>query len=157
MRKVLHIALALLLAVSCRGPRIIEREDMEAIYYEMFPQDQQLRMNHVSRRQTDTTLVYEGIFRAHGYNTDDYLYSVEYYLTEPERMVKVMSHVAERLERESREVKKEIRFNEWRDKLLAIYRKQPDTTLPHPRVRPVDTLHVRFENDSLLFVRDTLL
>ena len=154
MCKALHIFLLLLLAVSCRGPRIIEREDMEAIYYDMFLQDVQLRQNHFQRRQADTTLVYEGIFRAYGYNTDDYLYSLEYYLTEPERMEKIMMHVAERLESESRIVKKEIRFMEWRDRLLSIYGMQPDTAYPRPRIRPVDTLHVRFEKDSVFFYKE---
>ena len=117
-----HIALLLLLALSCRGPRLIEREEMEEIMYQMFLQDQQIKQDNQLQRQADTSLVYEGIFRSMGYNTDDYRFSLDYYLEEPARMEKVM---------------------------LAIYNHRPDTSLrPKPPVRPVDTLHVRFDGDS---------
>lgn len=173
VKKVLHIALLLFLVVAC-GPRKIEREDMEEIFYQMLIQDQQLKQDPALRRQADTMLVYEGIFREFGYNTDDFLYSLEYYLAEPARMEKVMENVSARLGRESKEVKEQIALEQWRTKLLRIYNMTPDTTsLPHPRVRTVDTLVVRFgadsvhavlppdslpapPRDSLLFVRDTL-
>ena len=87
MRKALHIAALLLVAVtlSCRGPRLIPRDKMEAIYYDMFMADQQIRNDMALRRQADTMLVYEAVFNRYGYDTDDYLYSVQTYLKDPER------------------------------------------------------------------------
>lgn len=172
MRKVLHIALAVLLVAAC-GPHRIPRDDMEDILYRMLVQDQQLKQDMQLRKQADTSLVYEGIFEAYGFTTDDFLYSLEYYLEEPARMEKVMEKVADRLGAEAKVLQKEIDLDNWRAKMLRIYKMEPDTTWPKPPVRPVDTLLVRmgkdtvqlvlpsdslpeYPQDSLLFVRDSL-
>lgn len=170
MRKFLHI-IAFVLAltmVSCRGPRVIERDDMVDVMREMLLQEQQLRMNLPSPgSQADTLLVYEGIFQKYGYDTDDFRHSLDYYLAEPARMEKVMGEVAEQLEKESSTLRKELELEQWQKALLRIYGMQPDTTAPQPRVRPVDTLKVRFGEDSVylhkeldslsLIPRDSLL
>ena len=183
MRRALYIVLVLVMAAAC-GPHRIPRDDMEDILYRMLVQDQQIKQNPQLRRQADTMLVYEGIFhdtmlvyegifQAYGFNTDDFLYSLEYYLEEPARMEKVMEKVADRLGAEAKELQKEIDLDNWRAKMLKIYQMEPDTTRPRPPVRPVDTLLVRmgkdtvqlvlppdslpeYPKDSLLFVRDTL-
>ena len=85
-----------------------------------------------------------------------------------------MHNVAERIEKELKVVRAEVELEKWRDKMLAIYGKKIDTTkFPRPRIRPVDTLKVRFEGDSaymdkeidslkliprdsLIFLRDTV-
>ena len=156
MRKWLHIVLVLAVAASC-GPRKIPRSDMERIMADILIQDQQIKSDGTLRRQADTSLVYEGIFESYGYNTDDYLYSVEYYLQDPARMEKIMGKVADRLESEIKVAEKEVELENWRRRLMDIYRQKVDTTrLPRPRTRPVDTLHVRFDADSVWFYRDTL-
>lgn len=156
MRKWLHIVLLLVVAVSC-GPRRIPRDDMERIMADILIQDQQIKNDRSLRKQADTSLVYEGIFEAYGYNTDDYLYSVEYYLQDPARMEKIMGAVAENLEKEVKLTGEEVELENWRRRFLDIYRMKVDTTrLPRPRTRPVDTLHVRFDADSVWFYRDSL-
>ena len=149
MRKVGYILLLVLLAAAC-GPRKIPREDMENIMAEILIQDQQIKQEHKLSRVADTSLVYEGIFESYGYNTDDFLYSVEYYLGDPSRMEKIMGTVAGRLEKETKVAAEQVRLEDWRGKLLSIYNMKVDTTRrPHPRMRPVDTLHVRFDNDKV--------
>lgn len=166
--------LALVLAVASCGPRKISKGDMEDIFYLMFLQDQKIRQDRSFKQMADTSLVYAGILESKGYDTDDYLYSLKEYLAEPEKMEKVMGNVAERIEKELKVVNTEIELERWRSKMLSIYQKQMDTTkLPKARVRPVDTLKVRFEGDSaymhkeidslkliprdsLIFLRDTL-
>ena len=156
MRKWLHIVLLLVVAVSC-GPRRIPRDDMERIMADILIQDQQIKNDRSLRKQADTSLVYEGIFEAYGYNTYDYLYSVEYYLQDPARMEKIMGAVAENLEKEIKLTGEEVDLENWRRRFLDIYRMKVDTTrLPRPRTRPVDTLHVRFDADSVWFYRDSL-
>ncbi len=167
--------LALVLAVASCGPRKISKGDMEDIFYLMFLQDQKIRQDRSFKQMADTSLVYAGILESKGYDTDDYLYSLKEYLAEPEKMEKVMGNVAERIEKELKVVNTEIELERWRSKMLSIYQKQLDTTkLPKARVRPVDTLKVRFEGDSaymhkeidslkliprdsLLFLRDTVI
>ena len=177
MRRFLHIVpvlLAVLLAISACGPKKISKGDMEDIFYLMFLQDQKIKQDRSFRQMADTSLVYEGILESRGYDTDDYLYSLHEYLAEPEKMEKIMGNVAERIEKELKVVRAEAELEKWRDKMLAIYGKKIDTTkFPRPRIRPVDTLKVRFEGDSaymykeidslkliprdsLIFLRDTV-
>ncbi len=157
-----HIAvaiLAVLLAVSChKGPRRIPRKEMVDICYEMLYQDQLIRQSQVVRRQADTLLVYEGIFQEHGFNTDDYLYSVEYYLRDPERMAKIMAEAGKRLEAAARELTGEVQLYDWQQSLLAIYSKPVRNVLPK-----VPSLPLQLVRDStgsgyfFCYSRDPLL
>ena len=90
-----------------------------------------------------------------GYDTDDFLYSLEYYLSDPSRMEKIMGDVAEKLEAETKVVAGEIEREQWRARFMRIYAQRPDTTLPRPRVRAADTLSVRFDADSVWFHHPT--
>lgn len=172
MKRILHIALLMLVAASC-GPRYISREDMEGIMYDILVQDQQIKHDHRLQSQADTSLVYEGIFESYGYSTDIFLSSLDYYLEDPTRLEKVMQRVGERLDGEIGEVSALLDAENWRRKMMAIYQLQRDTTLPRPRGRAVDSLPLRFlgdtmslarpqdslpapHPDSLLFVRDSL-
>ena len=97
MRKLLHIVVLLaVVAVSCRGPRVIPKDDLTDIYYDMFLLDQQIREDNDLRKQADTTLVYEAVFNKYGYDTDDYLYSLKYYLRDPEHFAWVPADVSAR-------------------------------------------------------------
>lgn len=159
MRKALYTLLILLLALSC-GPRRISRDNMEEIMYQMLVQDQQIKYDQQLRKQADTSLVYEAIFEEYGYDTDDFLYSLEYYLAEPAKFEKIMEKVGDRLDKEVSVVRADVRLMQWREKLMRIYDMQPDTSRrPLPRVRPVDTLPLRFGDDSLRVVTpwDSLL
>ena len=157
MRKYLHILFVMLLAAAC-GPQRIPRDDMENIMYDILVQDQQIKLDRELKKPADTSLVYEAIFEEYGFDTDDYLYSLEYYLENPSKMEKIMDAVADRLEREAKEVAGEIRFDEWRKGYFRIYNMKVDTTRrPRPRVRQVDTLHVRFDNDRVyLYTVDSI-
>ena len=172
-RNIVLVILALLVFHSC-GPRRIPKEDMEEIFYLMFLQDQKIKQDRSLKQMADTSLVYAGILESRGYDTDDYLYSLHEYLAEPADMEKIMGNVAERLEKELKVVRAEVEVEKWRNKMLAIYSKKIDTTkFPKPRLRPVDTLKIRFDGDSaymhkeidslkliprdsLIFLRDTL-
>ena len=150
MRGRVHILLLLaLLAVSCGGPRKIPRDDMVDIVVDMLIQDQQLKQDPKLRVQNDSTLVYEGIFQAYGYDTDDFRYSLYYYLEDPSRMEKIMGDAAGILSKMAQATAREIDLEKWRQKMMALYAMQPDTSYPRPSVRPVDTLPVRFDHDSV--------
>lgn len=174
-RHIVILVLAALLALSCRGPKKIPQKDMEEIFYLMFMQDQRIKLDRNIRNLADTSQVYSGILSSYGYNTDDYLFSLRYYLEEPEKMEDVMKGVTERIEKELKVVNKELEIERWRAKMMAIYGKKIDTAKrPQPPVRPVDTLKIRFDGDSaymhsvidslkliprdsLIFLRDTLV
>ena len=128
--------------------------------YQMLVQDQQIKYDYHLKAHADTCLVYEAIFEEYGYDTDDFLYSLEYYLAEPAKFEKIMERVGDRLDKEVSVVRADVRLMQWREKLMRIYDMQPDTSRrPLPRVRPVDTLPLRFGDDSLRVVTpwDSLL
>ena len=106
MKRFLHIVLVLLVAVACRGPRVIPKDTMTDIYTDMFLADQMVRDADIPRAQMDTMLLYEAVFEKYGYDTEDYLYSLRYYLKDPERFGKVFENVAKRLEGEVDALKK---------------------------------------------------
>ena len=97
MKRILLIVCLLALAVSChKGPRRIPRGDMEDIMMHVLMQDQYVKAHSELRPQFDTMLVYEGVFESFGYNTDDFLASLEYYLEDASRMEKIMEKVEKR-------------------------------------------------------------
>ena len=100
MKRFLHIVLVLAVAAACQGPRVIPKDTLTDIYTDMFLADQQVRELNIPRTQMDTMLLYEAVFEKYGYDTDDYLYSMQHYLKDPERFAKVFDAVAKRLEGE---------------------------------------------------------
>ena len=116
MKRSLHIVLVLLVAVACRGPRVIPKDTMTDIYTDMFLADQMVRDADIPRAQMDTMLLYEAVFEKYGYDTEDYLYSLRFYLKDPERFGKVFENVAKRLEGEVEALKKIV---ELRDRIAS--------------------------------------
>ena len=100
MKRLLHIVLALVLAAACRGPRVIPKDTLAAIYTEMFLADRKVQDMSIPHSQMDTMLLYEAIFEKYGYDTDDYQYSLQHYLRDPERFTKVFEGVSKRLQEE---------------------------------------------------------
>ena len=131
---------------------------MEQAMYLILLQDQQIKLGSYLKQQADTSLVYEGIFQSLGYTTDDFLYSMEYYLEEPARFEKVMESVANRLEKEEAQAQIQMDLSNWRDGMLRIYWLTPDTlSMPQPGPRAIDSLLLRFQGDSLYLVREDTL
>lgn len=129
MRKYLHIVLLLAVALSCRGPKLIPRDELEDIYVEMFLADQQLLQMRDLRSRADTMLVYEAIFNKHGFDTDDYLYTLQTNLKDPERFSKTIASVVQRLENEAKALDREIDRLDWKAKFLGMKRPALDTLL----------------------------
>lgn len=128
---------------------------MEQAMYLILLQDQQIKLGSYLKQQADTSLVYEGIFQSLGYTTDDFLYSMEYYLEKPARFEKVMESVANRLEKEEAQAQIQMDLSNWRDGMLRIYWLTPDTlSMPQPGPRAIDSLLLRFQGDSLYLVRE---
>ena len=137
MKRFLHIVLVLLLAVACRGPRVIPKDTMTDIYTDMFIADQMVRDADIPRAQMDTMLLYEAVFEKYGYDTEDYLYSLRFYLKDPERFGKVFENVAKRLEGEVEALKKIV---ELRDRIAS--KRDADYPL-------VDSLLAPFSKESV--------
>lgn len=154
MKFFLPIVCLVALAVSChRGPERISRGDMEEIMMQVLLQDQYVKQHSENRRQYDTVLVYEGIFEQFGYDTDDFLASLNYYLGDPSRMAKIMESVENRLERKLPEIEKELDEFDWKQGYMRIWGLKPEVSrLPQPSsTSAFDTLYIQFHKDSLTY------
>ncbi len=112
MRTVLkYVSIAALLAFACvscgRKGKVIPRGEMAEIYAEMFVLDQRIASESDIRRMADTMLVYEPVFREHGYTSDDYRRSMAYYIKDPDRYVRILKETVEILETRRKELKSE--------------------------------------------------
>ena len=119
MKRFLHIVLVLVAAAACQNPRIIPKDTLTDIYEDMFLADQLVRERNLPQPQMDTLLVYEAVFNKYGYNTDDYLNSVRYYLKDPERFAKVFDEVNRRLEAKVKDLDRLIEFRQRLDERRA--------------------------------------
>ena len=129
MKRFLHIVLVLVAAVACQRTRIIPKDTLEDIYLDMFLADQMVREENIPRTQMDTMLLYEAVFEKYGYDTDDYLNSVRFYLKDPERFAKVFENVAKRLEGEVDALDKIIDHQNWVASQMGAKRPQLDSIL----------------------------
>jgi hypothetical protein len=119
VKRFLHIVLVLVAAAACQNPRIIPKDTLTDIYEDMFLADQLVRERNLPQPQMDTLLVYEAVFNKYGYNTDDYLNSVRYYLKDPERFAKVFDEVNRRLEAKVKDLDRLIEFRQRLDERRA--------------------------------------
>ena len=119
MKRILHIVLVLVAVAACQNPRIIPKDTLTDIYEDMFLADQLVRERNLPQPQMDTLLVYEAVFNKYGYNTDDYLNSVRYYLKDPERFAKVFDEVNLRLEAKVKDLDRLIEFRQRLDERRA--------------------------------------
>ena len=115
--------------MACQRTRIIPKDTLEDIYMDMFLADQVVREENIPRPQMDTMLLYEAVFQKYGYDTDDYLNSVRFYLKDPERFAKVFENVAKRLQGEVDALDKIVQHQEWVASKLGANRPQLDSIL----------------------------
>mgnify|MGYP003296088184 CR=1 FL=1 len=101
MRKfILHIfavSVAAVVCLACSSDKasVIPRGKLARIYAEMLVTDQWILAEPDFRRVADTTLVYEPILQKYGYDTQDYIKSVGYYMNDPERFARIFRSTVE--------------------------------------------------------------
>ena len=148
MKRILHIVLLLVAVAACQNPRIIPKDTLTDIYEDMFFADQLVRERNLPQPQMDTLLVYEAVFNKYGYNTDDYLNSVRYYLKDPERFAKVFDEVDRRLEAKVKELDRLIEYRQRLDEKRAVTYPLLDSILTPFSKEAVFVGLARVERDS---------
>lgn len=92
-KKVSSILLALVLlcfALSCEGPRVIPKGKMAKIYAEMALADKWLQTNQQYITQATRSIYYEAVFQRYGYTVEEYRYSVDYYMQNPQEYSRII-------------------------------------------------------------------
>ncbi len=102
------LALAVFVLASCSGKGIIPRSDMAEITADLFMVDQWFEQNQRYARMTDTSLVYAEVFEKYGYTGEDYLKSLDYYMLDSDRYVKVVKKSRSILEKRLKAVNDSI-------------------------------------------------
>ncbi len=92
---------------SCRDSGVIDEKVMAQIYAEMLMTDQWINSNPEARKMADTTLVYEPILKKYGYTSEDYRYSISYYLEHHKEFVEITKQTVKILEQKREELEKE--------------------------------------------------
>lgn len=112
MRRIPHIfflvtVLLCLLCACSRGPRVIPKRKLAKIYAQMLVTDQWINATPGMNRIADTSLVYEPILQEYGYDTEDYMKTVEHYMDDPERFSRILRTTSDILEKRIKQLQKE--------------------------------------------------
>jgi hypothetical protein len=73
----------------------------------MFVTDQWVQSKPGLRTIADTSLVYEPILQKYGYDSEDYQYSIDHYMDDPERFSRILRSTAEILDKEIKSLQKQ--------------------------------------------------
>ncbi len=94
---------------SCSGKDdIIPKKELAHIISEMYLADQYIEADEKLRAQTDTLILYEGIFNKYGYTFEDYKNTLRIYLQDGDAMYKIHIKAKELLMKERDEVKRRV-------------------------------------------------
>lgn len=94
---------------SCSGKDgIIPEKELAHIISEMYLADQYIEAHEKLRAQTDTLILYEGIFNRYGYTFEDYRNTLKLYLQDGDAMYKIHIKAKELLLKERDKVKRMI-------------------------------------------------
>lgn len=161
LRHIFPVIIALVLFSSCSSGerKVISRDDMAEIYAEMLLTDQWILSQPKTRRQADTSLVYEPIFNKYGYTTEDYLYTVDKYMDDPERYSRILRTTGEILDERLKELeikREEQQRLEDRRKYLERIMEEARANLRYSTIYP-DTTHkqYRLKPDSVAVELDS--
>lgn len=144
MKNILLIITLCFVSLSCSRTDLIPRSELAAIYADMYLLDQFIARKHPLRKAADTLAVYEPIFNRYGYTFEDYDKSVNKYLKDPERFIKIYEEVEEILNNRVKELDIMIEKKRWiaeRWPVLDNIRiKGADTTLNNSYSRALNIL-----------------
>lgn len=118
-RHIVLMLFALAIVVGCgRKARLIPKGKLVDIYADMYMADQWMLLHPEMMRQADSFLVYAPIIEKYGYTLEDYRYSVDHYLLDPERFAKIITKSADDLKDLATAMDKEARGKDYWAKLL---------------------------------------
>jgi hypothetical protein len=144
-------------SVSCgrHEAEVIPRSKMARIYAEMLILDQWIASVPGVRMVADTSLVYEPIFEKYGFTSDDYRYSMDVYMNDPERYARILRASGDMIDKRIKELEAALKLEELRaalPKIKADFR--PEEFFPYlfdePYVHYYDSLAI--EPDSVLWI-----
>ncbi|MFA6334060.1 MAG: DUF4296 domain-containing protein [Bacteroidales bacterium] len=117
------IILAVLVATSCsRDVDLIDGNDLPKILADIYMTDRSVLNSQINMQKADTSLIYEPILNKYGYTTEDFVYTMDYYLPRPAKLKSYFIKAKEILEERELNVEKIISAQNHRESLLAPIR-----------------------------------
>lgn len=104
LTKILLYVLSVASVFSCTRNDIIPRKDMVKIYAEIFVVNEWLSSNQMYSAVYDTSFVYTPVLERYGYDNDDYMRSMNHYMSDPERYVKMLKQSRMMLDERLKEI-----------------------------------------------------
>ena len=101
------LIMAVLSSCAKEEYELIPRKKLAVIYAEMLMTDQWINDNPDIHDLTDTSLIYEPILMKYGFTSEDYRYSVDVYLDDPERFSRILRSTSEYLDERYYQLKKQ--------------------------------------------------
>jgi len=97
-----------LMAACSHKAKVIPEDKFSSIYADMFLADQWLETNYGERKAVDTLFFYDPIFEKYGYNREDYYASVNHYLKDPSKYIKILKKTQKYLDSRVPDIQKEL-------------------------------------------------
>ena len=94
--------------VACTPRGIIPKRKMAVINADMFLFDQYAEADRQMKRIIDTTAIYKPLLRSHGYTTEDYFRSLEYYLDNSRDMEEILDMTEQILKKRENKILRSI-------------------------------------------------
>jgi len=154
------ILMATLLICCQKEGEIIPKKEFSVILSKMYLADQYLESKERLRAKTDTLILYEGIFKAHGYTFEDYRNSLKAYLQDGDAMYKIHMKAKELLADERARIQKQIALTtglgiDWWA-LDTIRNRQMNNLWKEPFIRSVKWISMPDKMESWSFTDTTL-
>lgn len=154
LRHIMILTVSVLAFASCGKDEaeVIPRGKLAKIYAEMMVTDQWIHQSAYNIRTiADTSLVYAPILDKYGYDIDDYIMSVDYYMNDPERYSRIFRTAGEIIDKKLADAKarQEILDRKARlPKIISDFR--PENHFPYlfgePYVHYYDSLGIKLDS-----------
>lgn len=147
-----YLALVALLVASfaCNKPRVIPKDDLVAIFEQMYIADQWIRDAPYRQRLADTSYVYRPILQRFGYSEEDLRTTITFYTDRPSEFALIYDKVANNLRDRKKAVEAIEREKYVRDSTKSALMSLPFRRADFIRWPELDTLYrIRIIVDSL--------
>ncbi|HRW95348.1 MAG TPA: DUF4296 domain-containing protein [Bacteroidales bacterium] len=123
MRIALTIVCALLCLAGCSGSsaRRIPREDFQVVLREMFLTDLILERDGTLGRLADSTLVYPPILEKHGFTTEQFLATLDYYASRPARFKSLLTQLRRNINAERSAYNEKLSYVARQKELVELF------------------------------------
>ncbi|MCQ2153635.1 MAG: DUF4296 domain-containing protein [Bacteroidales bacterium] len=104
LRGILFFAGLCAVLSACGRGRVLSMDDFGEVYRDMLLADQWMAMHPEDRAEADSTFFYGPVFGRHGISAKDFDASLSYYISEPDKFIKILERVGKSLEGSRKEL-----------------------------------------------------